>query len=369
MIEYIYLIWLKEFVDSNKNIYKIGKTTQKNFKRFNSYPNGSILITHSECNNCDIVEKNIIQIFKEKYILRRDFGYEYFEGNRNEMVDIIMDEIKKTRTKYDHNENLINKNKLKVIKKKPKPKPKPIDKTNMSDDMINETISYYKYALKKALDKNNKLYKKLADNKKNNIKIEESSDNKRINALNYVIKNTNTQSTNILVPINQNKLRYLLVNKLDFLEVTDIDIVEYIIHQYKTQNFEKYLSEIIISEVNNNDPTDQAIYTTDIKRIIFVVKYCTNNVMKWDYDKKGLIVSKILIYPIIDYLKKILTSYTELNSATIIYSDDLTKLTNYIKININDIKKNIIKYLAKAFCISKLRNYININQLAETANT
>ena len=41
--EYIYLLQEREFFRKKENVYKIGKTKQLNYKRFNSYPKGSIL--------------------------------------------------------------------------------------------------------------------------------------------------------------------------------------------------------------------------------------------------------------------------------------------------------------------------------------
>ena len=43
-MNFIYIIKIREFVNNNQNIYKIGRTTQDNLKRFNNYPKGSILL-------------------------------------------------------------------------------------------------------------------------------------------------------------------------------------------------------------------------------------------------------------------------------------------------------------------------------------
>ena len=62
--EYIYLLQEREFIKTNENIFKIGKTKQANNKRFSNYPNGSILLFQMICNNCDILEKQIIRTLK-----------------------------------------------------------------------------------------------------------------------------------------------------------------------------------------------------------------------------------------------------------------------------------------------------------------
>lgn len=90
MHNYIYLLREREFIESNLNIYKIGKSTQENIKRFKQYPKNSELILQIECENCSVYEKDLINLFNLKYIKRTDLGLEYFEGNKDEMkIDII----------------------------------------------------------------------------------------------------------------------------------------------------------------------------------------------------------------------------------------------------------------------------------------
>ena len=84
----IYLIQLREFIENNdkKNIYLIGKTKQPNYKRYNGYANGSVIMLHINCITVDAAEKTIINIFKQKYIHKHQYGNEYFEGNCQSMI-------------------------------------------------------------------------------------------------------------------------------------------------------------------------------------------------------------------------------------------------------------------------------------------
>jgi hypothetical protein len=91
---FIYLIREREFNENNKEIYKIGKTTQTKLKRINAYPNDSILYLYKECSDCHLSEKEIIKLFKIKYIHKNQIGNEYFEGNREDMMDDICNIIK-----------------------------------------------------------------------------------------------------------------------------------------------------------------------------------------------------------------------------------------------------------------------------------
>ena len=100
MTDYIYLLQEREFITTNQNVYKLGKTQQKNLQRFKQYPKGSKLIIQLECENCDINEKNLIIIFKQKFIQRIDIGTEYFEGDKYEMCKIICDQDHTSIIKY-----------------------------------------------------------------------------------------------------------------------------------------------------------------------------------------------------------------------------------------------------------------------------
>ena len=86
---YIYLLQEREFTKTNEPVYKIGMTKKVNHQRFNQYPKGSTLIHQSLCVNCNIVEKRLISIFKNKFKQRTDIGTEYFEGDYVSMVKII----------------------------------------------------------------------------------------------------------------------------------------------------------------------------------------------------------------------------------------------------------------------------------------
>lgn len=89
MHQYIYLLREREFISLNQNVYKIGKTKQENLQRFHQYPRGSELLLQHSCDNCDALEVQLIREFKIKYIHRREFGNEYFEGDCKEMIKDI----------------------------------------------------------------------------------------------------------------------------------------------------------------------------------------------------------------------------------------------------------------------------------------
>ena len=83
--QYVYIIQLREFIQSNTPVYKIGKTKQANTKRLAQYPKGSELVIQCDTPCCDQTEQAILQLFKEKYTHRPDIGAEYFEGDATAM--------------------------------------------------------------------------------------------------------------------------------------------------------------------------------------------------------------------------------------------------------------------------------------------
>ena len=84
--QYVYLLQEREFVNLDQPIYKIGKTMQLNSKRFTQYPKGSVLLLQLICLDCNACETQLIKLFTNKYIRRRDIGNEYFEGDFTGMI-------------------------------------------------------------------------------------------------------------------------------------------------------------------------------------------------------------------------------------------------------------------------------------------
>jgi hypothetical protein len=90
---YIYLIKEREFIKTEENIFKLGKTKQTDNKRFYSYPKGSILIFQVYSENINKVEKNLIKIFKKTFTHVIKYGNEYFEGDSIKMQKLISENI------------------------------------------------------------------------------------------------------------------------------------------------------------------------------------------------------------------------------------------------------------------------------------
>ena len=88
----IYLIQLREFVNADKNIYKIGRSVRDGVERIKEYPKNSKLyyLTHVSNNTTVVkIETTIIKKFKKIFIHRSDIGNEYFEGDHIKMINYI----------------------------------------------------------------------------------------------------------------------------------------------------------------------------------------------------------------------------------------------------------------------------------------
>mgnify|MGYP003347242603 CR=1 FL=1 len=88
---YIYILKEREFVKTNEQIYKIGKTHQKPFLRFKKYPKGSKLEMFISVDDADAKEKLALNVFTENFVKRKEIGQEYFSGDLNDMKKILFD--------------------------------------------------------------------------------------------------------------------------------------------------------------------------------------------------------------------------------------------------------------------------------------
>lgn len=89
--QYIYLIQERESIRCNDNVYKIGKTTQEPNSRMKGYPKGSKLYLTIIVDDATKSEQDLLAVFRKKFVLRREFGNEYFYGNVVDMMREIIE--------------------------------------------------------------------------------------------------------------------------------------------------------------------------------------------------------------------------------------------------------------------------------------
>lgn len=147
---FIYIIYLREFINTNKDIYKIGCCEDID-QRKRQYPKGSILLfTHFTTNYMEI-ETKVKKIFRNKYVERRDCGIEYFEGDHHEMINDIFDIVKDINTyrKDEYKNEIVQKKTLRDF----------VDETLVYNNSITDTgiesDIIHKYYINTWLKKNN----------------------------------------------------------------------------------------------------------------------------------------------------------------------------------------------------------------------
>jgi hypothetical protein len=90
----IYLIHEREFINKNESVIKIGRTNNI-AKRFLQYPKGSRLVFSIYVNPTDLInmENQLLYKFGGVFRARTDIGREYFEGDVNEMIKAIVEDL------------------------------------------------------------------------------------------------------------------------------------------------------------------------------------------------------------------------------------------------------------------------------------
>lgn len=101
---HLYLIKEREFLKTNENVFKIGKT--RNIRnRMPAYPKNSLLYVSFHHPDIDSCEKVLIRDFTERYKLRTDIGAEYFEHapapneSMHDVVDAFLNVVVTSRDK------------------------------------------------------------------------------------------------------------------------------------------------------------------------------------------------------------------------------------------------------------------------------
>jgi hypothetical protein len=253
MTEAVYIIYTREFINSNKNVYKIGRTSQTFTKRFNSYPKGSILKIQKQVNDSKNIEKTIKQIFEQKFKLRTDIGQEYFEGNYKDM------ELEFMRITNDEDENELD----------------DTDKKELADKDENE------------LDDTDK--KELADKDEN--ELDDTDKSKQI--CNYEDFLKFSRVFKIIITNRKTREGFLKFRNSNWRKLSNINSNNFDIDNMET------LEGFVENEQNNdyygkiNILTKEIISNNDYRELDDETKESCNNFIKIEYDFKSIILDII----------------------------------------------------------------------------
>ena len=145
---------------------------------------------------------------------------------------------------------------------------------------------------------------------------------------------------------------------------------EMIIYYMRKKILHKKLGDLILEKyLNPKDLTKQNVWTSDISRLIYLILQTIGEQKNWIRDKKGEIFTELITKPIIDKLTKIMRTYAKYKLDNYNEEDDndinaelLTKVqftSNFVDIEYcNNLKKDILKYMASKFSISVKKDEI-----------
>lgn len=103
---WVYWIHEREFVRLDENVWKIGRSVDWE-NRVSQYPKGSRVMALAAVSDCFAAEEALLQSFRTNFIVRRDIGREYFEGDAHfvamEFFNVVSKfVVKRCGTKTSH---------------------------------------------------------------------------------------------------------------------------------------------------------------------------------------------------------------------------------------------------------------------------
>jgi Zn finger protein HypA/HybF involved in hydrogenase expression len=208
MFGYIYILKLREHINCNEIVYKIGRTHDI-LKRIRSYPKGSKLLYIIYSNNIITQERDIIQ--KLKPFLRGDLGYEYFACPIKYIKDTIDTISGICDYKKNEKDNIIFNSNVKFNK--------PIKKNNNSIKInapIKNILKINKTNLN-VVDNNFVKLKATIKENKTNLNVDNLETNNNDNVDNLEINNCNNNDN---LEVNNGNDNLEVNNGNDNLEIT-----------------------------------------------------------------------------------------------------------------------------------------------------
>jgi hypothetical protein len=98
-VNIVYLIKLREHINHNENVFKLGRTSRTMRERLNGYSKGSEVVCQFNCNHTTNakMEKHLKDAFArdtEEFKMRTDLGTEFVEGKPLQVLCKFLDVIK-----------------------------------------------------------------------------------------------------------------------------------------------------------------------------------------------------------------------------------------------------------------------------------
>lgn len=200
------------------------------------------------------------------------------------------------------------------------------------------------------------------------------------------VNNTNNNTTNYNISVKSYiQQNYpgapILYEPNDYSKLTydNAKLIDILLYKYKHKCLHEYLGDFLVGYYKKDDPAEQSVWSSDISRLTYIVKEALENKESiWNHDYKGIKTKKCIIDPLLQYIKKYITSYWEKNLhlpvKAIIDVDALAKrqekynITYAIETEIDNgsLANDIIRYIASFFHMDKNKHALAIGQFIGT---
>lgn len=181
-----------------------------------------------------------------------------------------------------------------------------------------------------------------------------------VNTLTYLIKNYNKAP--VLEPMRD----------YDKLEEKN-KFINNIIYYHKQGKLDQYLGDFLIKHYKTKNPAERQNWSTDTARLTYANRQKVDKIPKWVVDKKGIEMTRIIINPLLNYVKGVCQEHIDELKENIELEENQCKIEKslykmerlvYIIKDINDqvVSLDINKYIAPHLYFDK--NNIQIEYLA-----
>lgn len=150
-------------------------------------------------------------------------------------------------------------------------------------------------------------------------------------------------------------------------------LIMMLIHNYNNNILHEFLGNFIIGYYKKEDPSQQAIWNSDVSRLTYIIKelFSNNIESQWNADYKGVKTNHYVITPLLKHIRKCIDEYW-IKSVDSFKNLDIKSLEalqhelillGKIKQDIsnNTLANNIIKYMAPEFYMNKGNDIVEVS--------
>ncbi len=148
-------------------------------------------------------------------------------------------------------------------------------------------------------------------------------------------------------------------------ESKTMSLNQLVVMYYNDGRLVKFIGDYIIKIYKKEKPSEQSMWNSDVSRMTYIINKCINKTENiWTYDKKGIQVKKIVIEPLLKYIKNKLMKYCEENSYAS-EEPELSRLKASVEIiqliNGGTLANDVVRYIAPEFSLNQIEG-INDNK-------